>query len=39
MVITPLGQTWNEFFQQWPHPPDDFFAERRIQAQADQQAF
>ena len=35
MVMSPVGQTWNEFFQQGLNAPNDFFAERATQAQAD----
>jgi len=38
-IISPVGGTWNEFFQQGPQAADDFFAERATQDQAERKAF
>jgi len=38
-IISPVGSTWNEFFQQGPQASDDFLAERATQAQAEREAF
>jgi antitoxin VapB len=37
-IISPVGSTWTEFFQQGPQASDDFLAERATQAQAEREA-
>lgn len=37
--ISPVGGTWNEFFQHGPQAADDFLAERATQDQAERKAF
>lgn len=38
-IISPVGQTWDEFFLSGPQASDDFLAERATQQQADREAF
>ena len=37
-IISPVGQTWNEFFLNGPQVSDDFLNERATQIQADREA-
>ena len=37
-IISPVGQTWDEFFLNGPHVSDDFLNERATQIQADREA-
>jgi antitoxin VapB len=36
-VISPVGQRWDEFFQQGPQASDDFMAERSAQVQPERE--
>ena len=36
-VISPVGQRWDEFFQQGPQVSDDFMAERASQVQPERE--
>jgi antitoxin VapB len=38
-IISPVGHTWNEFFQNGPRASDDFMTERADQQQPDREAF
>lgn len=38
-IIAPVGQTWDEFFQNGPLVSEDFMTERASQEQADREAF
>ncbi|MCX7269162.1 MAG: type II toxin-antitoxin system VapB family antitoxin [Burkholderiales bacterium] len=37
-IISPVGQTWDEFFLNGPQVSDDFLNERATQIQADREA-
>jgi antitoxin VapB len=37
-IISPVGHTWDEFFQNGPRASDDFMAERADQQQPDREA-
>ena len=37
-IISPVGQTWNEFFLSGPQASEDFMPERATQHQADREA-
>lgn len=37
-IISPMGQTWDEFFLNGPQASDDFLAERATQQQPDREA-
>ncbi len=37
-IISPVGQTWDEFFLRGPQPSEDFMAERASQRQAEREA-
>ena len=37
-IISPVGQTWDEFFLNGPPVSDDFLNERATQIQADREA-
>ncbi len=37
-IITPLGRTWDSFFQAGPVLSDDFMAERASQEQPEREA-
>ena len=38
-IITPLGRTWDSFFQAGPSVPDDFLKERASQGQDEREPF
>jgi antitoxin VapB len=38
-IISPAGQTWDEFFLNGPHASDDFMAERAEQQQPERERF
>ena len=38
-IISPVGQTWDEFFLNGPRASDDFMAERAGQQQGEREAF
>ncbi|MFG6417287.1 type II toxin-antitoxin system VapB family antitoxin [Roseateles sp. DC23W] len=38
-IISPVGQTWDEFFLRGTQASEDFIAERATQQQADREAF
>jgi len=38
-IISPVGQTWDEFFQRGPQASEDFMAERATQQQDEREAF
>ncbi|MBA4263223.1 MAG: AbrB/MazE/SpoVT family DNA-binding domain-containing protein [Comamonadaceae bacterium] len=38
-IISPIGHTWDEFFQNGPQATDDFMTERATQEQAEREAF
>lgn len=38
-IISPVGHTWDAFFQDGPQPSDDFMADRASQQQADREPF
>lgn len=38
-IISPVGQTWDGFFQNGPRASEDFMAERADQQQAEREAF
>ncbi len=37
-IISPVGQTWDEFFMSGPKVSDDFLPERASQTQAEREA-
>jgi antitoxin VapB len=37
-IISPVGQTWDEFFLNGPKASEDFMSERATQQQADREA-
>ena len=37
-IISPVGQTWDQFFLNGPQVSDDFLTERASQHQADREA-
>ena len=37
-IISPVGQTWNEFFRNGPEASEDFMAERASQQQPEREA-
>ena len=37
-IISPVGQTWDEFFLDGPQVSEDFMTERATQAQAEREA-
>jgi antitoxin VapB len=37
-IISPVGQTWDEFFLNGPQVSEDFMAERATQDQAEREA-
>lgn len=38
-IISPVGQTWDQFFLQGPQASDDFLPERASQTQPEREAF
>lgn len=38
-IISPVGQTWTQFFAQGPQVSDDFLVDRDQQVQADRETF
>jgi len=36
-ILSPVGQTWDSFFQGGPRVSDDFMADRATQEQADRE--
>lgn len=38
-IITPLGRSWDSFFQAGPTVPDDFLEERACQGQDERESF
>lgn len=38
-IISPVGHTWDSFFQDGPQPSDDFMTERGSQQQPEREAF
>ncbi len=38
-IITPLGRSWDSFFQAGPAVPDDFLEERASQGQDERESF
>jgi antitoxin VapB len=38
-IITPLGRSWDSFFQAGPTVPDDFLEERASQGQDERESF
>jgi len=38
-IISPVGHTWDEFFQRGPQVSDDFMAERDPQQQGERETF
>ena len=37
-IISPVGQTWDEFFLDGPQVSEDFMTERATQSQAEREA-
>ena len=38
-IITPLGRSWDSFFQAGPTVPEDFLEERASQGQDERESF
>lgn len=38
-IISPVGQTWDSFFNEGPSVSDDFLQERASQQQSEREAF
>ena len=38
-IISPVGQTWDSFFNEGPAVSDDFLQERASQQQSEREAF